>query len=147
MEILKVTAVLLLIAALFFAAGVLYQKHASTRAMEELVYYKGTYLWKSGWAKGFGSYVLRSFDGGRSWYAVERIEDELKVLGPAEEVFPGLLSQLYGLDALVKYVEQNGPITLTGERARTDQAILEAAGFTVTEGPQLSGATSLFDRR
>ncbi len=51
-----------------------------------------------GWTDEFGDYTLRSFDAGQNWYAIdlECPEDEgtpcqVIILGPADEVYPGVL--------------------------------------------------------
>lgn len=130
-----VLIVVMAVIAVFSAiGGSYYQKQAFSRNVRSLAYYEETYLRKQGFTRGFGNYELLSFDGGKRWYAVERGEDGAVIIrGLADEVFPGLLSRLEGLDALEAYVANNGPITLSGERAETEKAILEAAGFTVTE--------------
>jgi len=82
------------------------------------------------------NYNLRSWDGGKVWYAVEydkECVDDLwgiKIIGRAAELYPGLLEHIEGWDTLLKYVEENGPIGVDdtdGLRA------LEDAGFTVTK--------------
>lgn len=128
-----VFAVLVAIA-LSALGGSYFQKQAFTKDARSLSYYQETFLRKQGWSQGFGRYELLSFDGGKRWYAVERNDGgAVVILGTADEVFPGLLSRLYGMDALVAYTKKNGPITLLGARAKTDRGLLEAAGFTVTE--------------
>ena len=71
------------------------------------------------------SYNLKTFDGGKHWYATEYDEDwGVIILGEAEEVYPGLLKHLDALDNLVSH----GPITNSA-----DLDLLRAVGFTVTE--------------
>jgi hypothetical protein len=119
-------------------SGSYIQKHSfsSLRVAQDLEYYKSTYLRKLGFLAGFGTYELLSFDGGKMWYAVERGKDNSIIIrGTAEAVFPGLLSHLEGIDALVEYAEKYGPLTLAGTlaggNAETQKALLEGAGFTV----------------
>lgn len=135
MQILFVVAGLAIV--IFLAIGVNYfQERAFLKARDarSLAYYQETYLSKQGATVGFGPYELLSFDGGKRWYAVKRGEDGAVIIqGIADEVFPGLLGQIDGLDALMEYVKKNGPLTFLGERAKIDQAFLKAAGFTVTE--------------
>jgi hypothetical protein len=70
--------------------------------------------------------------GGKNWYAVEQTSDgSLKILGLSDVVYPGLLRHLHGMDTLVNYAKENGPLTFSGERAITDQKLAESAGFTV----------------
>ena len=119
--------------------------------MASLAYFKDTYLEKQGgtiW-HGIGDYRLASFDGGRNWYAITKTPyknetgefvlnargnhaQEVKIIGPAEEVYPGLVSYLKGFEALIEYVKEKGPMTFSEERAEQDKKVLEAAGFTVT---------------
>ena len=103
--------------------------------MEDLAYYRNTYLWKSGgttMVKNAYSYKLHSLDGGKNWYAIERTDDgRVVILGTAEEVFPGLLAHLSGMEALSDYVSKHGTITLSGDRFEGDRSVLEGAGFTI----------------
>lgn len=136
MRILLGVAVLVVIAVLFAMGWSYFQERSFSKARDArlLKYYKETYLSKQGWKMGFGDYKLHSFDGGKRWYAVELGEDDAVIIkGLADEVFPGLLDRIDGLDALMAYVKKSGPLTFSGERAKTDQAILEAAGFAVAE--------------
>lgn len=123
--------------AISFFLGSLYHKGEVARDMEDLAYLKKTYLSKSGASamiENANSYSLRSLDSGKNWYAVEITDgNEVLVIGTAEEVFPGLLAHLAGLDALVEYVEQNGPV-FSGGRLSNDISIMEAAGFEVEVG-------------
>jgi len=119
------------------------RRHA--RDLGNLAYYQKTYLQKQGATVGYGSYLLRSFDGGKNWYACEwTTEDGLTVLGPTEEIHPGLLDQINGFRALVEYVTQNGPITFSGNRAASDLALLQGAGFSVQkDGQPVTDASAL----
>lgn len=127
----------LLITGIFFAlavgifTGYAIHKNSVSKNMMELEYYKSTYLRKTGTSQGYGSYQLRSFDGGRNWYAVETDNGSMIIKGKAEEVFPGLLAHLEGWDKFIDYVEKNGPITLSGKRATEELSILTGAGFAV----------------
>ena len=77
------------------------------------------------------NYNLRTFDGGRTWYAVEfDNESRMTILGEAEEVFPGLLDHISALDRLTEYAKLHGPITGNSQEGIE---ILEAAGFEVKE--------------
>ena len=104
-----------------------YHKKAVQRDMQDLAYYKSTNLWKTGVSQGYGSYQLRSFDGGKHWYAIST-EDGVIIEGLAEEIFPGLLAHLEGWEELTKYVEKNGPVTLSGDRSAEDNSALAKAG-------------------
>lgn len=113
--------------------GYEYHKKLVSRDMRDLAYYKAKYLSKAGWSQGFGSYQLRSLDGGLNWYAVDIDMDSgsVTVKGTVEEVFPGLLAHLDGWKKLIEYTTKNGPITFSGERAAEDISVLRGAGFTV----------------
>ena len=109
------------------------------RNKEDLDYYKGTYLSKQGGTamlKGFDilNYHLKSFDGGKIWYAIDNdkwFNDKgLIILGKADDVYPGLLSHLDGLDKLTKHVEDNGPID-PGQITQEQIDILDKAGIAV----------------
>ena len=108
-------------------------------------YYSQNHLTKSGatmMVPGVNSYTLRSFDGGKNWYAIEMrnqkvvkdvdgnltIDHELIVLGKVDDVYPGLLAHLEAVDRLMQHVEKNGPVT--GKDAAGIE-MLGKAGFTV----------------
>ena len=74
------------------------------------------------------SYHLFSPNGGRDWYAID--EDDA-IIGTADEVYPGLLAHLDGMEALTDHAWKNGPIDLASPEGR---GLLEGAGFTVVEG-------------
>ena len=111
------------------------------RLNSELAYYKIKYLWKAGYLFKYGNYNLTSLDGGKIWYAcrITTIDttpwhyetDEIKILGAAEEIYPGLLSELKGMNALIEYVRKNGPL-LDGERASKYIQLLKEAGFEIS---------------
>jgi hypothetical protein len=103
------------------------------RLEHELNYYQKTFLRRQGGTSfkgGVLNYELRSLDCGKNWYAVDCKEGEVKILGSAEDVYPGLLAHLDGMQALINYVEKNGPI---GSRPFTqnDLEALSKAGFKV----------------
>lgn len=87
----------------------------------------------------FINYDLRSWDGGQNWYAVDHNLEtkEVKILGTAEEIYPGLLDCLNGWNRLTDHVIKNGPI---GSKPITDKDIevLEGAGFTVKQNEDSS---------
>ena len=80
------------------------------------------------------NYDLRSWDGGKVWYAVEIdktcVDGQwgLKILGRSDELYPGLLELLEGRENLVKYVKENGPINLNDE---VGYELLDDAGFSI----------------
>lgn len=120
--------------AILFLVGFVFLELQEIKSLKkDLADYQTTYLSKSGSTayQDYGSYQLQSLDGGRTWYAVEYQEDGVvKVLGPADSLYPGLVENIEAFDALFKYVKENGPI---GSRPITseDLKFLEDAGFTV----------------
>lgn len=103
-----------------------------SRDMRELAHYRSTYLYKIGASQGFGSYNLRSFDGGKQWYAVETNSDGSVIIkGLAEDVHPGLLAHLEGWDKLLNYVKENGPLNFSAGRIDADISALKGTGITV----------------
>jgi len=84
--LLGIAAVTTLISALGFALGRIYEWRLGRTERNELSHYRETYLFKSGWTAYYRDegldYDLRSFDGGRNWYAVERaMNGEIKWSG------------------------------------------------------------------
>ena len=99
------------------------------RERKVIQWYRTTYLQKQGWSKGFGNYDLRSLDGGKTWWEVERGPNgEVNIKGPAN---PDLLRHLDGWDALVAHVERHGPLDLSSAQ---DLSLLTGAGFEVKRG-------------
>lgn len=87
-----------------------------------------TSLWKGSAGKML-TYELRSFDGGKKWYAVKSDDNGgLVVIGEAYAVYPGLLDHLQGMDALFDAVAKEGPLNL-GEPSSVK--LLKNAGFDV----------------
>ena len=80
------------------------------------------------------NYEIRSWDGGMNWYVIDHNfkTTEFKVLGDAEELYPGLLEHVIGMDQLTKHVQDNGSIKLDGTDPLGVDA-LENAGFTVKQ--------------
>lgn len=62
--------------------------------LADLNQYRSRYLHLVGWHEWFGTYDLESFDGGITWHAMSATaKGGRKVLGLADTVFPGLLSE------------------------------------------------------
>ena len=73
----------------------------------ELVLPMSTYRVIQGYDEAFGSYNLRSFDKGKNWYAFQETPDgEVKILGPVEEIYPGLWERI--TVRLVEHVDRLG---------------------------------------
>lgn len=121
-----------------FAIGLRNYIDVNKRLRKDCDYYGSTYLRKQGatslWGGSKGgmiNYDLRSFDGGKNWYAVSNTPDDgVIILGKADDVYPGLLKQQEGLSALFDYVKTNGPLTLTNQ---TQINMLKNAGFEVKQ--------------
>lgn len=89
----------------------------------------GTLLLTGEWI----NYNLKTFDGGRHWYAI-KYDDEwgITIIGEAEEVYPGLLDHLDAWDSLSKRVAKRGPISL-GDITEEDVQALQRLGFGVEQ--------------
>lgn len=108
-------------------------KEANQRLQRDLDVWHKNFKFRTGNAQGFGDYNLFSMDGGKTWYARKFHEDgTISIAGPAEVIFPGLLEHLQGMDALINYVKENGPIDLASPTSEGISA-LTGAGFTVTK--------------
>jgi hypothetical protein len=96
------------------------QGEETTKLKRDVAYYDSTYLSRQGgtllWGDGKTAvnYNLRSFDGGKTWYAYEYGKNwELKILGEAETVYPGLMKTLIAWDKIKEHVDKNGPIKMS----------------------------------
>ena len=107
---LKILGVLVVLVAVCFVLVESFLRDYA-RDKRSLTYFRSTYLRQQGWNVKYGQYELRSFDGGKNWYAVKSDESGMKIIGNAEDVHPGLLAQNAGMDALVKHVTTHGPIS------------------------------------
>lgn len=129
---LRLFAIMAMIFALSFVLGAEYKEDSLKYELERLKEYRSTYLYKQGctslW-KGteFLCYKLRTFDGGKSWYAVNT---DNEILGLSDKIYPGLLKSLNAWDKLTDYAIKNGPITL-GNKKEID--LLKNAGFEIKE--------------
>jgi len=114
-------------------------EETNKRIKSTLDFYQETYLQKQGSTTMFGDngfhnppfqYDLRSWDGGKNWYAVnyDFATRELKVLGEVETIYPGFMKHLDHWDKLTKHVSKNGPLNPTNP---VDREVMECAGFTV----------------
>ncbi len=107
-------------------------------------YVDSTYLRKQGSTSTYGggelgkdfiNYDLRSWDGGKNWYAIDKDlpfkQNEVRILGTAEEVYPKLLQHLEAWDKLTEYAQKNGGVKDTKDSIGIE--LLKGAGFTVTK--------------
>lgn len=85
------------VASLFAAAFscIYHYRREARMSQQELKKYQETYLRRYGWwftsDYYIGYYHIRSFDGGKMWYAAEETNCGLKILGRAEKVYPFLM--------------------------------------------------------
>lgn len=100
-----------------------------------------TSLWKpENWPHEYFSYDIRSWDGGKTWYALETeapnstgLKDErIIILGEVNKVYPGFVEHNKAWDRLSAYVRENGPIG-SGQSAEEIKDILEGTGLKVSE--------------
>lgn len=107
-----------------FSLGLLYFYYIKDEEMgrlkRDLNFYNSTYLSHQGgtllWGDGkkIINYNLRSFDGGKKWYACEICNNgELKILGEAEVIYPGLMKSLVAWNKIKEHVDKNGPIQMS----------------------------------
>lgn len=124
--------ILILICAGAFFLGYRTHEEQTKYDLESLAYYRNTWKQRIGGSIGYGNYRLESFDGGKNWYAVDHNSStgETKILGTAEEKFPGLLKHLEGMDALVEYAEKHGAIN-PANMSEAEKAIVDGAGLKV----------------
>lgn len=110
-----ILTVTLIIVALTSIIAIRSLKEKLRRAERINEWYSDKYLRKAGytalWSGSDGlHYDLRSFDGGKTWYAVDYNFDKVVILGLAEEVYPGLMESMEAVDKVVDYAKKNGPI-------------------------------------
>jgi hypothetical protein len=93
----------------------------------EIAFFKQWYRTRSGWSEGFGSYHLKSVDGGKTWVSFDSKTSTMTGLAN-----PALVAHLDGWNALTEYVKTYGPIG-SHPITKDDIKALERAGFTVRE--------------
>lgn len=75
------------------------------------------------------SYNLRSFDSGQTWVAVEiDKESKMRIKGDAEKLYPGLVQQIQGMNALTEEVLKGRQIDLSNQ---SNQQLLTKVGFDI----------------
>lgn len=105
-----------------------YEKYQ--KDMTSLKWYQDNYKRQQGGNTNIPSYELLSFDGGQIWYAVSRTEKgAVKIIGLAENIYPGLAEENKGLDNLFNYIDKYGPVNVSDP---SHIKLLNSAGFTVT---------------
>lgn len=123
-----------------FFLGYIPMKQENQELKRDLNYCNTTYLRKQGWTSFMGgpnglSYDLRSFDAGKTWYAIkindsDTTEREVVILGRADSIYPDLLQHLDSWDTLTNHVRKYGPIG-SHKITETDRKVLEDAGFKI----------------
>lgn len=100
-----------------------------------------TSLWKpEGHVDDYFSYNIRSFDGGKVWYALKTEksnsnglkDDKVIILGEVDYVYPGFREHKKAWKNLMSYVKENGPIVNHKPTEELDK-ILDEAGITIVQ--------------
>ena len=135
---------ILLVAVVFYFVGAMPLKQEIKRMNERqaemnkvnLRKQGGTSLYSPpGWNEKYFNYDLRSWNAGKDWYAVEYDKDldcgrwGLKILGDANELYPGLLEHLKAWDDLTCHVANNGPVDGSDS---SGISLLKKIGFTAS---------------
>ncbi len=100
----------------------------------ELDYYHDRYLSKTGGTSLCGggkwiNYDIRSFDGGKIWYAVDYGSNkEMIILGEVEKVYPGLMKCIGAWDK----ISNLKPMELTPTERENLRSLLKDAGVTIS---------------
>lgn len=100
-----------------------------------------TSMWKpEGHTDEYFSYNIRSFDGGKVWYALETEssnstglkDNKVIILGKVEDVYPGFKEHNEAWNRLTEYTSKNGPV---GSHEITEELdeILADAGIEIVE--------------
>lgn len=110
----------------------IWNQTAAKELRKQLASYEKRYTWRVGATSFLGqgeksSYRLFSLDGGKTWYVVDK---DNQILGAAEQVHPGLLKHLDGMERFLDHVAEHKDIDPTTSEGR---ALLEGAGLTVTK--------------
>jgi len=113
-------------------AGWYWHHKSSSTDRRIAAYHRRYYLFRSGTDDDSGrEYSIASFDGGRSWYAVSISNlnnvagRDFRIFGPAEDIYPGLLVKIDGMEQLRTYVIAHGS---TNPHDPRDRALLKSAG-------------------
>lgn len=94
---LEVTITLLSLGCLSLLLGIGYElkRKESHDLRKKLSVLNAHYIRHHGFHEWFGLYDIESFDGGKMWYALSTLSDGRRViLGEAEQIHPGILSEL-----------------------------------------------------
>jgi len=94
---LEVTTKLLFLGCLSLLLGIGYElkRRESQDLKKKLSLFSAHYIRHHGFHEWFGLYDIESFDGGKMWYALSSLSDGRRiVLGEAEQIHPGILSEL-----------------------------------------------------
>lgn len=143
MKIYTLQIILIAIMAISFIGltmNIVNMKQENSKLRKELDYYEQTYQIKAGGtvlcndSNNWVDYNLRTFDGGKIWYATKYKDDTLKVLGEANIVYPGLIKCLEAWNKIENYITKNGPITIK-QIEQHDSIIMtmKEAGITIVK--------------
>lgn len=119
---LEVTTKLLSLGCLSLLLGIGYElkRKESHDLKKKLALFSAHYIRHHGFHEWFGLYDIESFDGGKMWYALSSLSDGRRVvLGEAEQIHPGILSELCIFPNLVSWHET--PHKFTPEKSKTAQ--------------------------
>jgi hypothetical protein len=102
---------------------------------ERLSEYRKQHQFVSGSDKENGNYKIMTIDGGINWYAYETSYKDgiislpqVKILGPADDFYPGAAAEHMAWEAILKYTKENG---LSIPSSAEGLGLLEDAGFEV----------------
>lgn len=119
---LEVTTTLLSLGCLSLLLGIGYElkRKESHDLRKKLSVLNAHYIRHHGFHEWFGLYDIESFDGGKMWYALSTLSDGRRViLGEAEQIHPGILSELCIFPNLLSWRET--PHKFTPEKPKTAQ--------------------------
>lgn len=129
---LEVTTKLLSLGCLSLLLGIAYElkRKESHDLKKKLSLFSANYIRHHGFHEWFGLYDIESFDGGKMWYALSSLSDGRRVvLGEAEQIHPGILSELCIFSYLVSWPETSHNFipekSTNGQRVTTNLALTE----------------------
>jgi hypothetical protein len=108
------------------------ESNSNDKLQSTVDFYRSTFMRKQGMDTLNGKriqYELYTVDGGRDWIAVEgnMTNDNKITLGDVKKVYPGLLENIAGWDAIEEYVLEHGPIDISS----TNASLLKSVGFDI----------------
>lgn len=128
---LEVTTKLLALGCLSLLLGIGYElkRKESHDLRKKLLLFSAYYIRHHGFHEWFGLYDIESFDGGKMWYALSSLSDGRRiVLGEAEQIHPGILSELCIFPNLLSWHET--PHNFTQKKSRIGQKDTPSSSLT-----------------